>query len=288
MKRLSILIGTTACMLLLAACGGGASSQPAAPDMLAAVGTSALTRSELASQMPSGLSEADSTAFARAYIRQWIEGRLIEKVASAEVDMTEIDRLTREYRQQLIMVQYRREMARKATDGLFAEDSLRAYYDAHADEFVLERPLIKGIYIKVPYDARNLATLRRLYKSDRPADIDRLEKEANGSAVHYDYFRDRWIDWEQIETRIPADIDRADIAAGHPAEFSAAGFVYLLNISDYLPAGTTMPFEAAREPVRDRLLTLSRLTYDRQLRTALFDRALSDGTLRFASPNPLK
>ena len=41
------------------------------------------------------------------------------------------------------------------------EDSLRAYYDRHPDEFTLERPLVRGIYLKVPSDAPNLGTLRR-------------------------------------------------------------------------------------------------------------------------------
>ena len=55
------------------------------------------------------------------------------------------------------------------------EDSLRAYYNSHNREFILERPLVRGIYLKVPDDAPNLGVIKRLYRSSRRDDIDRLE-----------------------------------------------------------------------------------------------------------------
>lgn len=274
---------------MLGACSGNDNGIPA--DALVTIGDQSLTRADLATHIRSGLSAADSTALARAYIRSWIDARLIAEVASAEVDMEEVDRLTAEYRNELIKAQYRRAMAAKASTGIFAEDSLRAYYDSHLEDFKLERPMLKGIYIKVPEHASELPALRRLYKSDREADIDRLEKAANSAAVHYDYFRDRWIDLEQIEKRVPADFDGGEaskIAAKKPVDVTAGGFVYLLSVSDYLAAGATMPYEAARPLVQERLLAARRIAYDAALRTALYNRALEDGTIRFNGTNPLK
>lgn len=275
--------------LLAAACGGGDSTFPA--DTLVAVGQRCLTRSDVAALVRSGLSPADSASAAKAYIRSWIDGELVASVASSEVDMEEIDRLTAEYRNELIKAQYRRAMAAKASTGVFSEDSIRAYYDSHIRDFVLERPMLKGIYIKVPETAKELPTLRRLYKSNKPDDIDRLEKVALNSAIHYDYFRDKWIDREQIENRIPVDFSGPEgtaLAAKKPLEIKAGGFVYLLSVSDYLPAGADMPYEAAHPMVRERLLAARRLAYDAELRNELFSRALDDGTIRFFGANPLK
>lgn len=197
--------------------------------------------------------------------------------------MEQIERLTREYRDELIMTQYRRAMSRQAQEGEFAEDSLRAYYEAHKDDFKLERPLVKGVYLKVPDDAPNLAQIRRLYRSDKPGDIDKLEKAALGTAIHYDYFRDSWIDWEQIENRIPLDLasgDVSDIARRRYIEIESQGFTYLLSISDYLAPGAGMPYEAARPLVRDRLLNQRRRAYDSRLLNDLYQRALDDGLMQ--------
>lgn len=290
MRRTKYIFVATAAMLLAAACGGGGTASIEA-DALVVAGSGTLTRSQLHAAMPAGLSSADSTTFARAYIREWIDARLIADVAAEEVDRAEIERLVEEYRNSLIMAQYRRSMARKATDGIFSEDTLKAYYDAHPDDFILDRPLVKGIYLKVPDDTKNLSTLRRLYKSEQPADIDRLEKAALGEAIHYDYFRDRWIDWEQIETRIPVDFssaDMTDMRSGKPVDVTSGGFVYLLSVSDYLPVGSPMPFEAAKPYIRERMLSLSRIDYDKRLRNELLNKALADGTISFPGANPLK
>ena len=107
-----------------------------------------------------------------------------------------------------------------ARDGEFAEDSPRAYYEEHKDDFKLERPMVKGVYLKLLDDAPKLKQIRRLYRSDSPGDIDKLEKAAIGTAIHYDYFRDSWIDWEQIENRIPVEFSRGRCRRDSPAPLS--------------------------------------------------------------------
>lgn len=289
MNRLNIVAAVFVAWLF-SACGGDG-GVVYAPDVLVAVDDAALTRGDLARMMPSGLTTADSTTLARAYIRQWIDEQLVERVAAADVDMDEIDRLTAEYRRQLIMAQYRRAMALKVSDGIFSADSVRSYFESHKNDFILERPLIRGVYLKVPDNSKSLALMRRIYKSKKPADIDRLEKEAPEAAIHYDYFRDRWIELEQIETRIPVDFgsDELRLISSHQQlDVEAGGNVYLLDVDDYLPAGSPMPFEAAEPLVRERLLTLSRLDYDRQLRAALFAAAVENGTVVYPNQNPLK
>lgn len=283
----SIIVAATA--LAISACGSGDNAS-LPQGTLATVGNEALTRDDLRRNMPVGLSPSDSTTLARAYIRAWIDARLIEKVAVDEVDMAEVERLTNDYRSQLIMAQYRKAMAQQI-DGEFGDDSLKAYYDTHTADFILERPLIKGIYLKVPEDAQNLATLRKLYRSQKPIDMDKLEKAAIGSAIHYDYFRDEWVDWEQIENRIPLDFTRAhqaDLAAHKPIDAKVQGFVYLLSVSDYLPAGNAMPFETARPLIRERLLAQKRRAYDKKLLNDLYDRSLENGTLTYPAGNPLQ
>lgn len=268
--------------LVMTGCGGsGDNIIPA--DAVAIVGGDVLTRRDVASKVPAGVAAEDSAALASAYVRSWINMRLIEQVASKEVDMQQIDRLTAEYRSELIMSQYRRAMAQQA-DGTFSDDSLRSYFDSHQEDFRLERPLIKGVYLKVPEDAQNLAIIRRLYKSERPVDIDKLEKAALGNAIHYDYFRDSWVDWEQVENRIPLDFSGENfdkISKRQNVDFTADGFVYLLSVSDYLPAGNVMPYEAAMPLVRERLLAVRRRAYDSRLLNDLYNRAVEDGTVTF-------
>lgn len=269
-------------LLLTGACAGSDSALP--DDTVVVVGSDALTRSQLRAAMPGGLSPDDSTAFAQAYISNWVDRKLISNVAAAEIDMTEIDRLVDEYREELIMNRYRREMVRRADNNEFHPDSLLNYYRTHLSDFTLSQPLVKGIYLKVPDDSPELTRLKRLYKSSSPADMDRLENLASNNAIHFDLFTDRWIEWEQIEARIPTDFPEGAatfLSRGQPFEMSAGGFTYLLKVTDYLLPGSPMPYEAASSIVMDRMRNSYRRAFDSQLRRELEERALRTGRLRY-------
>lgn len=270
-------------VLLIAASACGKKNDNA-ESVIASVGEAKLTASELRGIIPSGVTPDDSARLARAYIRSWIDNCLISRVAAGEIDMTEINRLTDEYRNRLIMWEYGRQMFDARGASKISEDSLKSYYDANREEFRLSRPMVKGVYLKVPDDDKSLAALRKLYRSTKSADVDRLEKSELSRAVHYDYFRDRWVDWEQIENRVPYDFGTSDadafLRAHKYIDTSSGGFTYLVDISEVLPSGSIMPYEAARELIVERMNFQSRLSYDLHLRDDLFESALSSGTLK--------
>ena len=268
---------------LLSGCNK-AETEATAPnaDAIAVVGQNTLTVSQLSKDIPAGLSVEDSLRYVKAYVKEWVESRLISDIASRDLDMAEIDRITEDYRRRLIMMEYCRWMFR-AHAAEIPDDSLRSFYESHKDEFVLDRPMVRGTYLKVPDDVTNLRVMRRLYRSDKPADADLLEKEVLAGAIHYDYFRDRWVDWEQIETRIPYDFGERPSAWPSPhrhLDTSAGGFTYLLYITDVIPAGSTMPFEGAREEILIRMLNAERRAFDARLLQDLWEASLQSGDLK--------
>ena len=251
--------------------------------ILVKMGERELTIGELRANMPQGLSQADSTRIARAYIRSWIDTKLMSEYGAEAIgDMAEIDRLTEQYRNQLIAYEYRRRIIAAETSNAFSPDSLKAFYDANAGMFVARQPLVRGIYIKIPEDASNLKTIKKLYKSNKLDDIDRLEKECLDAAVHYDYFKDRWVEWDQIDSRIPVDLSvNPDGLLRVKKEYETVsdGFVYLLYISDYIPTGRTLPFEAASDQIVQELTFRRQADLDREMRRQLLKEASEKGTV---------
>jgi hypothetical protein len=238
---------------------------------------------ELSKELPAGLTDEDSTKFARAYIRNWIDNRLVSEIAATDIDMTEIDKMVNEYRNQLIMWEYRRQMFESHSESNMPEDSILAFYNQNREDFKLSRPLIRGIYVKLEEDSKDVKAIKKLYKSTKTEDLDHLEKLANNSAIHYDYFRDKWIDWEQVESRIPYDFGPnpdAFIKSHRNLEISLGGFTYLLSISDYLSTGSIMPLETARPLIESRLINRKRKDYDANLRKRLYDNAIKTGKIK--------
>ncbi len=268
-------------MLLLCSCGEGCGVKK--EDVLVKVGSSVLTKDEMRKQMPFGLSEVDSVKFTRAYIRSWIDDKLVSELASKNIGNTAaIDRMVEEYRKELIMWEYRKRMYETHADDVFTEDSLSIYYEVHKNEYRLDRPIVKGIYIKIADNAPRLADVKKWYRSRKAEDIDNLEKYGITGAIHYDYFRDRWVDWLQIESRIPynfgSDVD-AFIKNNRNFEVSVDGSTYLLDITEYLPTGAVMPFEFAREIIKEQFANRHRIEYDHELRRSLYERGVDDGVV---------
>lgn len=258
--------------------GAGESGDGSA--VLARVGSSKLTIDEVRKNMPGGITPDDSVKFVKGYVYSWVDTRLVLEMAPADLDMAEIDRLVAEYREALISEAYRRKMAEDGANPAFSEDSLKSYYEQHKADFKLRTPLVKGVYVKLPSAAANIGSVRKLMRSDKAEDIDRLEKEViRSNAIHYDYFRERWVDWDQIDVRIPYDFGSPEsfLRPGRFLETSADGHSYFLRISEVLPASSVMPFEAAREDVRERLLAERRRQIDATFRADLLRRATETG-----------
>ena len=268
------------CIAAFAACSPNKDTVD--PDqVLVKVGNAYLTKDNLAAQMPGGLTEEDSANFAKAFIRSLINAQVVNEFASRNVDMADIDEKVAQYRKELIMYEYTRRMYDSHPTDI-PEDSLKSYYDSHKDEFVLSRPLVKGVYVKIADDSKDLPKIRNLYRSNKTIDIDRLEKLLIGTAVHYDYFRDKWVDWEQIESRIPIDFSPSSdqyLSTHKNVEESQGGYTYLLDIDEVLHTGQQMPYETARQLIIDRLKYSDRLQYAERLRKELYDKALEKGDI---------
>lgn len=253
-------------------------------DILVKVGKQYLTKDQLAQDMPWGLSSADSTKFARAYIRSWIDRKILSEIAAKNISNTaRIEQLVEDYRNELIMWEYRQQMYETRADKELSDDSIAAYYKAHKEDFKTTSPYIKGIYIKVADNADNIDKLKKWYRSNKPEDIDLIEKYCLSQAIHYNYFKDKWVDWEQIESKIPYDFGQDHnifLKNNKNLETSIGGFTYLLNINEYLPTGMIMPLEIASQHIRETIINRRRLDYDRQLRQNLYEKGIEDGDIK--------
>ena len=278
----NILISAVLLLIILSTSCSNKNKQDSG-DILVTVGNAVLTLDDLRKQLPSGLSAEDSTALAHSYIRSWIDSRLISEIASQNIgDLTEIDRMTEQYRNELITYEYRRRMFDDRIKSEITEDSIKKYYDENLTELKLQRPILKGIYLKIPNESPSLKNAKKLYVSTKTEDIDKLEKQCLDGAIHYDYFRDRWVDWERIESLIPAEFGSnpdAFLSTHKNLEISQGDFTYLLSISEYIPSGKTMPYEFAKETIKDILAYSRRAEYDRLLRLSLLKEAEDNGQI---------
>lgn len=276
-----LLIAATAAMFA-AACSRTADAEAGGKDMpLVTVGDSTLTLQDVLSRIPGNTTSEDSAAMFAGIVDTWLQDMLLREVAQENaIDIDRIDRMAADYRNRLIINEYIRRMKSSRGDKAM-EEQVKAYYDANSAEMTLECPLVKGVYIKLPTDADRIDDVRRWVRSSSAASIDEIEKYGLKGAIQYEYFKDKWVDWQEIAAKIPYRFGDADkfIAAHRFFETSDRNSTYLLRITETIPSGSRMPYDFAAPLIRESLVQSQREQYGHSLLETFAENARKKGLL---------
>ena len=243
---------------------------------LVEVGENFLYFEDLQGALPSGLSKEDSVLFSEQYIRHWIEETLLYDKAQDNISDNEtLDRQVANYRKALVMHAYQQALIDQKLAKEISEDELQAYYQNNPELFKVERPLIKGLFIKVPLTAPRLAEVRRWYKQEEGEAVEKLEKYSLQHAVKYEYFYDRWMPLVEIIGMLPLQGSDADayIEKHRQVELKDTAFYYFLHVSDYRAVGDVAPYDYARRQVKEMLFNVKQVQYLEQVKDDLYQRA---------------
>ena len=243
-----------------------------------------LYREDLQSVLPAGLSKDDSLLFAEHYIRNWVEDVLLYDKAQSNIPNNgEIDRLVENYRKALIMHTYQQALIHQRLSEEISEQDLTEYYVKNQALFKVERPLMKGLFIKLPLTAPQLANVRRWYKSETHEAVEHLEKYSLQNAVKYEYFYDKWVPVSEVLDMLPLKVSDVDeyLDKNRHVELQDSAFCYFLNVSDYRPIGEQEPYEFARGQVKDILLNMRQVEFMKQMKDDLYQRAVKRDKIKY-------
>lgn len=235
-----------------------------------------LYKEDLQAVLPKKLSVEDSISFTENYVRNWAENILLyEKAENNIPDSENVNQLVDNYRKALIMHTYQQALIHQQLSQEVTEQELINYYEANQSLFKVERPLMKGLFIKVPLGAPQIASVRRWYKSEMQDAIEHLEKYSLQNAVKYEYFYDKWILASEIMNQIPQEIVNWEtyLDKNRHVELKDTAFYYFLNVSDYRKIGEQEPYEFARAQVKEVLLNMKQVEFMKRVKNDLYQEA---------------
>ena len=236
-----------------------------------------LYQEDLQAALPLNLSADDSVLFAEHYIRNWVEDALLFEKAEDNVrDDEKVRALVESYHKALVMHTYQEELVRQQLAEEITPTEVADYYEGNKSLFVLERPLVKGLFIKVPLKASGLSDVRRWYKRNTQDAIEKLEKYSLRNAVTYDYFYDQWRHLEEIEAMIPAknwESGSNYLNQHRNVELKDTAFHYFLHIEEYQGKGEQKPLDFAEEEIKEILINLKRVEFINSVKDELYHQA---------------
>ncbi|MDE6812198.1 MAG: hypothetical protein K2J15_07615, partial [Muribaculaceae bacterium] len=194
-----------------------------------------------------------------------------------------------DYRKKLIIATYRRNLRSSHVDEI-EKKRIEEYYQANKDDLILEMPVIKGLYVKIPADADRIADIRRWMQTATPDAIDALEKYGLKDVIEYSFFQQHWTDWTTVSRQIPYNFGNADefVVKHRNLITTHRGITYMLHISESLPSGSAMPREIADPIIMERLETLRGEALENEMLGNIYQQALKESKLKFINYNPAK
>lgn len=276
-------------IISLTGCGKAGNQDADESDRLVTVGDSTLMLADVLRQIPSGLMPEDSLEMLRTLTDNWVRTAVLANVAKENaIDMQRIDRQVEDYRNMLVIDEYLRHME-SSNIPTVKDDEIKAYYEAYADQLTLNQPAIKGVYIKMANVDPRLNDVRHWMQKATDVDIDNIEQYGTREAIQYEYFADKWIDWNLLAERIPYRFDDADAFLKNTVNFETThdDATYLLHIYEYLPSGSKMPYEYATEQIRGILTDNSTALYREKLLKSIYTKAIKDGKLKKGIYDPV-
>ena len=236
-----------------------------------------LYEEDLRQAMPLNLSKDDSVLFAEHYIRTWVEDALLFDKAEGNIpDNAKIAALVENYRKALIMHVYQEELVNQKLAGDISEAEIKDYYEQNKSLFLLDKPIVKGLFIKVPLQSQGLADVRRWYKRNTQDAIEQLEKYSLRNAVTYDYFYDQWKPVEDLSPMLPVKELKNDskyLDKNRNLELKDTAYHYFLHVEDFLGEGEAKPVDFAKEEIKDVLINLKRVDFIDQVKEDLYREA---------------
>jgi len=268
---------------LLFACKGQKDS--IGEDTVVKVNDKKLTRANLDAILSNKNSEQDSLIITEHYIREWIVDNLLYEQAEKNItDKEMIDQLVQNYRESLVVYQYKEQLVNEKMSKDINREGLINYYEENKEQFPLDRVLIKGLFLKVPEDASGIDNLRKWYKSLTPSNVEQIEKYCLHNAVSYNYVVNNWIDINEVLNTWPINYTADEekwVKENKYIEKKDDEFIYFLHITDYLLPGDSAPFEYAENAIKEMIINRRKTDFLKQLEEELYQKALRSGQIIF-------
>lgn len=251
---------------------------------LVQVGNHYLYVEDMVQSMPYHISGADSTEFVRDFVRKWIEEQVLYEKAEHNVRGDErIEHMVAEYRRTLVMNNYERMLLQQKMTEELTEEELQKYYNDNKQFFMLEEPVIKGVFIKAPLTSPGLQELKKWYKDKTEESLELLEKYAFRNSVIYEYFYEHWVPVSELEGKVIVNL--AELSENFDKhrniEVEDGEYCYLLHIEEYMMKGEEKPYNLARHEIIDLLANSRRVEFMNKVKEDLYNKSVEMGRIKY-------
>lgn len=215
-----------------------------------------LYENDLENIFVSGMSKEDSIDKRETFINNWIKDQLVFHKALVNLTDEEKDKSDEleKYYQSLITYEYQTKVINQRLQEKVTEEEIQEYYNKNPGYFVLNRCIIRLIFLQLQNNAKDLKKVREWYKSDEVEKRDQLHQYCLVNALQYNLDDTKWFYLDDLQMDIPGFNSCIDLEQNKSFELSDSNYLYLISIKDVLKEGDQSPIEFEREKIKNIIL----------------------------------
>jgi len=248
---------------------------------IARVGEVYLYPSEIEQLFPSKTLTNDSLLILKNYVDKWIRKQLL--LQKAELNLTEeqkdVSGQIEEYRTSLLIFKYEQSLILQKLDTVITSEEIDAYYNENQSNFVLDRNLVKALFIKLPRNVPNVEQFRRLYSSEKEEDKQQLENYCYQYATKFDFFDDTWVNFTRIQAELPQKVwsPEKSLKWAKRIEQKDSTYNYFVYIRDNRVEGETAPVDYVSDNIKSIIMNKRKVKFLTDMENDIFNSAMSKG-----------
>lgn len=238
-------------------------------ELVAKVGDHVLSMKELSGYIPNYLDKKDSALWADDYVKKWVQRELLLMKAEEKlsVELKDVSKELEEYKNSLLIFRFKNMLVKEKLDTTVSESSIRDYYNEHRESFILNRNIVKAIYIKIPVQVSNPDNIKDLCLSENKEKQEKLTSYCMSYAKAYDRFNDQWVSADLVLKNLPDEIKDQNqfLERNRYFESTDMNYYYIVCVRDYRLSGQVSPVEYVQNDIRNLILSKQKMEFLKQI-----------------------
>ena len=264
MKYVIVLI----CLVFLTSCDlfKIKEKERSATEIVAIINTDKLFREDLLPILPKNVNRTDSLVLVKSYIQDWAINKLLLKKAannSSQEAVNQIDALVKDYKESLLINNYKEQLVKQQLDTLISEEELEVFYMQNKENFKLNEELVKIKYLHVDNHINDKKEILSLFKSDDINDLEVLEKQEL-SFKFYQFNDSIWTQLDNILLKLPFSKKKLLKKTKFLQKQDSLG-LYLVAIKEVLPRNSIAPLSYITGTIRQMILHKRKIELIREI-----------------------
>ena len=225
---------------------------------------------------PRSATAEDSALIIQAFANRWVKDAALQWEAERNLPSDlNIDRLVRDYRASLVSTHYEELLVGSRLDSTITQEQLEAYYEDNKQQYLLERPIIRCFFIRVPYPTQEEDLLRNLWNNGKITDTMALRNYGERLAEVSLLREEDWYVLDDIAEQLPAGtLTAKNVNLKKEFSLQEGSYRYYFRLLEVKPRLEVAPLSYVEDQARSMILQNRKLGVLEQAREDIYQREL--------------